>query len=238
MATQMELGGVVVDVVKKDIKNIHLSVYPPTGRVRISAPRAMTSATIRGFVISKLGWIRQQQKKLEGQSRESQREYIDRESHYVWGKRYLLEVVEVSAGPHVQVHHSKLRLQIRPGATLDVRAAVMAAWYRELLRIALSPLISKWEQKLGVQATGCFVQSMKTRWGSCNSSMRTIRINTELAKKPRECLEYIVVHELVHFLQPNHGAKFIALMDQHLPHWRETRDLLNRLPAKNEWWLY
>ena len=238
MVTQIELGGIVLDVIKKDIKNIHLSVYPPSGKVRLSAPARMNLDTIRLFAISKLGWIRQQQKKLCAQERESQREYLDRESHYVWGRRVLLKVVEEVGAPGVQHHHSKLFVHVRPGTDEMTREEVVAGWYRQLLKTAVPALIEAWEPRLKVKVSGFYVQQMKTKWGSCNPSSGTIRLNTELAKKPRECIEYIVVHEMIHLIEPTHGPRFIALMDRFMPAWRETRELLNRLPARHERWNY
>ena len=236
MATQIELGGVVLDVVKKDIKNIHLSVYPPTGRVRIAAPTRMKLATIRLFAISKLGWIRQQQRKLREQERESRREFIDRESHHVWGRRVLLKLVEADAPASVQLSHSKLLVSVRPGTDEAAREAIVASWYRQLIKAEAPLLIAAWGPRLKVKVNGFYVQQMKTKWGSCNPSLRTLRLNTELAKKPRACLEYIVVHELSHLLEPTHGPRFLALMDRFMPAWRDTRALLNSLPARHERW--
>jgi predicted metal-dependent hydrolase len=225
-----------LDVVRKDIKNVHLSVYPPTGRVRISAPERMDFDTIRLFAISKLGWIKQQQKRLREQERESRREYLDRESHYVWGRRYLLKVVEDNAAPSVQIQHSTLLLRVRPGADVETKAAVMAAWYRHLLRSAVPPLIEAWEARLNVTVNGFYVRQMRTKWGSCNPAARTLRLNTELAKKPRECLEYIVVHEMVHLLERRHDDRFEAYLDQSMPQWRQYRDMLNLGPLSHETW--
>jgi predicted metal-dependent hydrolase len=197
MATRFNLGEIPVDVVLKDIKNIHLSVYPPSGTVRISAPSRMSLDTIRVFAISKLGWIKQQQSKLRGQERESPREYLDRESHYVWGRRYLLQVVECDEPPSIELKHKRMVLRVRPGADEARKQAVMEDWYRAEIKKAATPLIAKWEPVLGVKADRVFVQRMKTRWGSCNTATHSIRLNTDLAKKPADCLEYIVVHEMV-----------------------------------------
>ena len=238
MATQIELGGVVLDVIKKDIKNIHLSVYPPSGRVRIAAPTRMKLDTIRLFAISKLGWIRQQQQKLREQERESQREYIDRESHHVWGRRVLLKLVEADAPASVQLRHTKLLVSVRPGTDQAAREAIVATWYRQLLKSEVPPLVAAWEPRLRVTVNGFYVQQMKTKWGGCNPTARTLRLNTELAKKPKACLEYIIVHEMSHLLEPTHGPKFLALMDRFMPAWRETRALLNSLPARHECWDY
>jgi predicted metal-dependent hydrolase len=238
MALQIELGGITIDVVLKDIKNVHLSVHPPAGHVRISAPRRMSLDTIRVFAISKLDWIKQQQEKLREQERETPREYVERESHYVWGKRYLLTVSESDQPPAIELKHSRMLLRVRPGTDEDKRRAVVEAWYRERLKEAVPPLLARWQPLLGVQVERWFVKRMKTRWGSCNHRARTIRLNTELAKKPAECLEYIVVHELVHLLEPTHNARFVALMDRFMPRWQIHRQVLNRLPVRQETWSY
>ena len=238
MVTQVKLGDIVVDVVLKDIKNVHLSVYPPTGKVRISAPLRMSLDTIRVFALSKLGWIKQQQQKLREQERETPREYLDRESHYVWGERYLLEVIESDTTPSIELGHTWLRLRVRPGSNEQKRQAIIDEWYRQQLKEAVPPLIAKWESLMGVKVARFFVQRMKTRWGSCNHTARHIRLNTDLAKKPPECLEYIVVHEMVHLLEPTHNARFIALMDRFMPKWQFYRDALNRLPVRHEHWDY
>jgi len=238
MVTQLDLGSVCVDVVRKDIKNVHLSVYPPTGKVRIAAPSWMDLDTIRLFAISKLGWIKLQQKKLCAQERETPREYLERESHYVWGRRYLLQILEKDARPSVTLGYRHLKLQVRPGTAVETREAVLADWYREKVKQALPTLISKWEPIIGVRARNCYVQHMKTKWGSCNPLAGNIRLNTELAKKPPECLEYILVHELLHLREPTHNDRFIDAMNKLIPHWRDRRDMLNRLPVRNEHWSY
>jgi predicted metal-dependent hydrolase len=235
---QLVLDDIVVDVVLKDIKNVHLSVYPPEGRVRISAPQRMGMETIRVFAISRLGWIRQQQKKLREQERETHREYVDRESHYVWGKRYLLAISERDEPPSIELKHSRMLLQVRPHTAEDKKRALVEEWYREQLRQAVPPLLTRWQTKLGVNVERFFVQRMKTKWGSCNPTARTIRLNTELAKKPVECLEYVLVHELVHLLVPTHNSRFVELMDRFMPLWQVYRRLLNRLPVRQETWGY
>jgi predicted metal-dependent hydrolase len=238
MVVQLKLGEIAVDVTRKDIKNVHLSVYPPTGKVRISAPLRMNLETIRVFAISKLRWIRQQQKKVIEQEREPPREYLDRESHYVWGKRYLLKTVEKQVPPTVELRHSTMVLQIRPAATEARKQEILDARYRAQLKEAAPPLIAKWEPLMGVNVNRFFVQRMKTKWGSCSRHTASIRLNTDLAKKPRGCLEYIVVHEMVHLLEPTHNARFTALMDQFMPGWRSYRQMLNRLPVRHENWSY
>lgn len=238
MPTTVTLGDVTVDVVLKDIKNVHLSVYPPTGRVRISAPARTSLDTIRVFAISKLGWIRQQQRKLLGQERETPRDYVERESHYVWGKRYLLSITEADSVPSVELKHRRIVLSVRPRTTREKRQETLDAWYREQLKRALPEFVGKWERLLAVKASRIRVRSMKTKWGSCVPKSRSILLNTDLANKPPECLEYILVHELVHLLEPTHNARFIGIMDQFLPGWRVRREALNRLPVRHESWGY
>ena len=238
MMTQIKLGDIAVDVVLKDIKNVHLSVYPPTGRVRISAPKRMSIDTIRVFAISKLDWIRQQQTKLRAQERETPRDYVDRESHYVWGKRYLLTVSEGDESPSIELKHSRMLLRVRPRTDADKRHVLVEEWYREQIKRAVPPLLARWAPRIGVRVGWFYVQRMKTKWGSCNHKARTIRLNTELAKKPVECLEYIVLHELVHLLEPTHNARFVALMDRFMLKWQFQRQVLNRLPVRREKWSY
>lgn len=238
MGEQIQLGETTIEVVFKDIKNVHLSVHPPAGRVSISAPRRMSLESLRLFAISKLAWIRQQQKKIREQDREPEREYLDRESHYVWGRRYLLSVVKRDARPAVELRHNTLLLAVRPGSDRAKRESLLAAWYREQVRQAVPPLVAKWEPMMGVRVAKFFVQRMRTRWGSCNPTARNLRFNTDLAKKPGECLEYIVVHEMVHLLEPTHNARFLAFMDRFLPNWEQHRQALNRLPVRHEEWGY
>jgi predicted metal-dependent hydrolase len=238
MNAQVQLGDISVAVVRKDIKIVHLSVHPPSGRVTISAPARLNLDTIRVFAISKLGWIRGQQRKLKEQERETPREYLDRESHYVWGRRYLLKIVETESPPVVELKHRTLILQVRRGTTSEKRRAILELWYREQLRLAVPALIAKWEPLLQVKVDRFFVRHMKTKWGSCSRTSRSIRLNTELAKKPPRCLEYIVVHEMLHLLEPTHNARFLALLAQFMPAWRHSRDALNRLPVRHESWGY
>jgi predicted metal-dependent hydrolase len=238
MFTQIELGDIKVDVVFKNIKNVHLSVHPPNGRVRIAAPTRMSPDTVRVFAISKLGWIKQQQKKIQAQERETPREYLDHESHYLWGRRYLLNVFEEDARPKVELIHGKIILRVRPGTDESKRQVIVEEWYRAQLKIAVAPLITKWEPLMNVKVERVFVQRMKTKWGSCSTKSRNIRLNTDLAKKPHECLEYILVHEMVHLLEPTHNAHFVSLMDSFVPKWQFYREELNRLPVRHEHWDY
>ncbi len=238
MVTQLQLGEIAVEVVLKDIKNIHLSVYPPSGKVRISAPSRMTLDTIRVFAISKLGWIKQQQEKLRRQERETPREYLDRESHFVWGKRYLLKVIACNERPSVELKHSQMFLRSPSGTPDNKKQAVVEAWYREQIRRAVPSLIAKWEPVIGVKVEKFFVQKMKTKWGSCNSASKSIRVNTDLAKKPPQCLEYIVVHEMVHLVVRYHNDQFTGILDRCLPGWRPSRQMLNNAPLAHADWTY
>jgi hypothetical protein len=238
MGTTLKLGSLAIDVVKKDIKNVHLSVYPPEGKVRISAPLRMSSENIRLFAISKLQWIRIQQGKIINQERETPREYLQRESHYLWGKRYLLDVVEADCPSRIEIRHRKIVLQIRPASSAERRRELLEDWYRTQLRAAVQPLISKWERAMDVNVEKVFVRRMKTKWGSCSPSSASVRFNTDLAKKPPECLEYIVVHELAHLIEPTHNDRFTALLDRMMPNWRLHRQLLNQLPVRHENWVY
>ena len=238
MVTQLAIGDTSVDVVFKDIKNVHLSVYPPTGKVRISAPARMSMETVRAFAISELLWIKKQQKKLLGQERETPREFLNRESHFVWGKRYLLEILERDRIPSIEMKHDSMVLRVRPGADEDKMRNIVEDWYREQIRKVMPSLLDRWQPQIGASVRRIFVRRMKTRWGSCNHDAGTIRLNTELAKKPPECLEYIVVHELIHLLEPTHNARFVDLMDRHMPLWRLRRDELNRAPLAHQSWRY
>jgi predicted metal-dependent hydrolase len=238
MVLQIKLGEIAVDVILKDIKNVHLSVHPPTGRVRISAPKRMSLDIIRVFAISKLGWIKRQQTKLREQEREPPREYLDRESHYLWGKRYLLTVSEIDSAPSIELRNSRMLLQVRPRTDRRKKNALVEEWYRKQIGKVVPPLLARWQPLMGVRVERFFVQRMKTRWGSCNYNARTIRLNTELAKKAPECLEYILVHELAHLLEPTHNARFTEYMDQFMPGWRVNRQELNRAPLTDEHWRY
>ena len=238
MVGQFNLGEIDVGVVWKDIKNIHLSVYPPNGAVRVAAPLAMNVDTVRVYVLSKLGWIKKQRRKFQGQERETRREYLQQESHYLWGRRYLLHIVEADKAPEIREEHSTLLLFVRPGAGEEKRREIIAQWYRDELKTKAGSLIAGWQPRLGVTVTRLYVQRMKTRWGSCNYQRQSIRLNSELAKKPVECLEYIVVHEMVHLLEPTHNKRFAYLMDHFLPNWQHLRHALNAYPICHEKWGY
>lgn len=238
MDTKIKLGEIVVHVVKKDIKNLHLSVYPPTGSVRISAPLRTKLDTIRIFVISKLDWIKRQQNKQRDQERESPREYLDRESHYLWGKRYLLKIIEEDRFSKVEIKHRQIYLRVCVGASEEKKRSILEDWYRIQLKKVVPSFISKWELLMGVKVERFFIQKMKTKWGSCNPRSKSIRLNTELAKKPQEYLEYIIVHEMTHLLEPTHNHRFTALLNQFLPKWNFYREELNRSPLGYEQWKY
>ncbi len=238
MKAAIQLGDVAVDLVFKDIKNLHLSVYPPTGHVRVSAPLHANINTIRAFLISKLGWIRQNQGKLVQQERESPREYLDRESHYLWGKRYLLDICLTEGNQFLKLGHRKFHIGVARESSQSDVAALMDDFYRGELRDATQGLRAKWEKILEIEVKRIFIQRMKTRWGSCNPQKGNIRLNLELAKKPESCLEFIFLHEAIHFLEPNHGERFIALMNTYLPNWRVIRQLLNEEPLAHMDWKY
>jgi predicted metal-dependent hydrolase len=234
----IQLGDLAVQVFRKDIRNIHLSVYPPEGRVVISCPSRHSLEKIRAYALAKLAWIRKQQRRFQAQQRESQRKYIERESHYIWGKRYLMCVATTDTAARVEQSPKKITLHVQPGTTQEKREDLYEDWMRFKLKSAITPLIAKWQPILGVNVNGFFVQRMKTKWGSCSPTRGTIRLNTELAKKPRQCLEYIVVHEMLHLLEPTHNARFRTLLDRFMPRWTERRKTLNSLPVRHEEWSY
>ena len=237
MTETLTLGDIDIAVTRKAVKNVHLSVHPPDGRVTLVAPRDTRPEVARAYAISKLSWIRNQQEKLKNQAREAPRQFVERESHYLWGRRYLLSVEEREARPGVKLDHKRITLTARPGSGLKKRAEVMHAWHRRLLHEAVPPLIKIWERKLGVSVAGYFLQRMKTKWGSCNPEARTIRLNTELVKKPKDLLEYIIVHEMAHFIEPTHSNRFIAILDERYPTWRDAQAELNELPLAAEDWI-
>ncbi len=233
------VGGVRVEVVRKEIKNLHLGVYPPHGRVRVAVPLIISDEAVRLAVIEKLGWIKRQKARFAEQPRQSQREMVNGESHYFMGKRYRLRVHEQSGPARVAVRGiATLDLFVRPGSSTEQRAAILQRWYRDQLRALIPPLLERWQPKLGVQASHWGIKKMKTKWGSCNTSARRVWINLELAKKPVQCLEYIVVHELVHLLERTHNERFTALMDSFMPQWRLYRQMLNTTPLGHEGWDY
>ncbi len=236
MSETIRLGDVEIAVTRKAVKNVHLSVHPPAGHVTLVAPTGTRLEVARAYAISKLGWIRDQQAKLLAQARETPRQFIERESHTLWGRHYLLSVVEMDAKPAVKLDHRRITLTVRPGSTLAKREAVMQEWHRALLHQAVPALIEKWAAKLGVTVTRYYLQRMKTKWGGCNHRAGNIRLNTELVKKPKDLLEYVVVHEMLHLIEPTHSERFVALLARHYPTWREARAELNALPLAAEAW--
>jgi predicted metal-dependent hydrolase len=236
MTETIHIGELPIRVRRKNIKNVHLSVHPPDGRVTLSAPTATRLDVARAYAITRLGWIRQQQARLRNQVRETPRRFIERESHYLWGRRHLLTVVHIDTKPAVSLDHKRITLTVRPGSDAVKRAEVIHEWHKTLLHEYVPALIRKWAPKLNVKVTGYFLQRMKTKWGSCNHRAGHIRLNTELVKKPKDLIEYVVVHELVHLLEPTHSERFIAILDSCYPTWREARAELNELPLTAELW--
>ena len=236
MGEMIRIGDLAIHVTRKAIKNVHLSVHPPHGRVTLAAPTATRLDVARAYAITRLGWIQAQQQKLASQARETPRRFVARESHYLWGRRHLLTVVHKDARPAISLDHKRITLSVRPGADTAKRADVIHEWHKSLLHAVVPALIKKWEPRLKVNVAGYFLQRMKTKWGSCNHQAGHIRLNTELVKKPKDLLEYVVVHEMAHLLAPTHSERFVAILDKHYPTWREARVELNELPLAAEAW--
>ncbi len=223
----MNVSGVEIEVVKKDIKNMHLNVMPPSGRVRISAPYGTSDEAINLFAVKKISWIKKQVEKFNAQERQTEREYITGESHYLWGRRYKLEVRYSNKGNNIELKGNKMILTVREKSTQKQRENYFNEWYRKELKNKLPPLVKKWEEIIGVKANTVGVKNMRTRWGTCNPETKRILVNLQLAKKPVKCLEYIVIHELVHLKEKNHTKAFIEQMDRYIPDWRVVKDELN-----------
>ncbi|MCX8473808.1 MAG: SprT family zinc-dependent metalloprotease [Sediminibacterium sp.] len=236
MKDTIQLGDLTIDVTRKDIKNVHLSVHPPNGRVSLSAPLNTRLEVARAYAISKLSWIRLQQEKLAKQSRETPREFVKRESHYLWGRRYLLNVIETADKPNVLIDHKQIHLYVKQGADKYKKAEILYEWQKSLLHEFIQEVIPKWEKILSVHVKTYFVQKMKTKWGSCNHKSQNIRLNTELVKKPKDLVEYVIVHEMMHLLVPTHNELFLSLMNKYYPNWREARLELNELPLSHVVW--
>ena len=233
------VSGLRVDIVRKDIKNLHLGVYPPNGRVRVAAPLRVNDKAVRLAVITRLGWIKRQRAGFQSQDRESEREMVSGESHYFMGRRMRLRVIPDSGATRVVVRNRAfIEMHVRPELTATQREKALHRWYRQQLKQLIPPLLDKWQTKLGVQVDEWGIKKMKTRWGTCNVDARRIWLNLELAKKPPQCLEYLVVHEMVHFLAHHHDDRFIAMMNEHLPQWRAYRKKLNASPLAHESWSY
>jgi len=235
--SKLIIGGLSVDVIRKDIKNLHISVMPPNGRVRVAIPKHVNDDRVRSAVVTKLAWIKKQQNDFEKQPRQSEREMVAGESHYFFGRRYRLEVVEGKANISIR-GNSTLRLTAPKKLTKEKRLKLLDEWYREQIKEKLPELITKWQAVVGAEALHCGIRKMKTKWGSCNTSDKRIWLNLELAKKPPECLEYILVHELVHLLERHHNRRFKDFMDEFMPNWSLHRDTLNSSPLANENWVY
>jgi predicted metal-dependent hydrolase len=231
----IEVSGIQVEVVRKAIKNLHLGVYPPAGRVRVAAPSRLDDAAVRLAVVSKLGWIRRQQIRFAQQPRQSRREMVSGESHYFQGRRYRLRVIEENAPPRVQPKgNATLELYVRQGTDRTQRELILSQWYRRGLKAVLPGLIAKWEPVIGVKVVEWGIKKMKTKWGTCNVRARRIWLNLELAKKPPQCLEYVLVHEMVHMLERYHNDRFKALMDRFMPAWRSIQEELKRTALGHE----
>lgn len=235
----VEVGGLTVELVRKDIGNVHLAVYPPDGHVRIAVPLHVGDDAARLAVVDKLAWVHRQRQAFARQPRQSAREMVTGESHYVWGRRVRLDVVESDSAPAVRrLGPTRLELRVRPETGGEARRTLLQEWYRRELKAAVEPLVASWEPRLGVRVSAWQVRRMRTRWGSCSPSTGRVVVNLELAKKPRECLELIVVHEMVHLIERTHSDRFRKLMDRYLPDWRRRREILNRLPLAHEGWTY
>ncbi len=237
MTETIQLGELTIAVTRKAVKHVHLSVHPPAGEVTLVAPTSTRLEVARAYAISKLGWIRTQQAKLKNQARETPRRFVERESHYLWGRRYLLSLAEQESKPGVKLDHRRITLMVRPGSSPEKRAEVMQDWHRELLHQAIPDLLRKWQPILGVTVNAYYLQRMKTKWGGCNHRAGTIRLNTELVKKPKDLLEYVVVHEMLHLIEPTHSSRFMDLLEKYYPNWREARAELNELPLAAESWV-
>lgn len=233
------INDIEIEVIKKNIKNVHLSVHPPAGRVRLAAPESMDEEAIRLFAISKLSWIKKQRKEFDTQERQSVREFLSGESHYFMGTRYLLNVIESSEKQRVELRNKKyMDLYVRPGHAKEKRERIVSQWYREELKRLIPEYIKKWEDTIGVTVNEWGVKLMKTKWGTCNEQDKRIWINLELSKKNPRCLEYIIVHEMVHLLERHHNDRFKAYMDEFLPNWKSIRDELNEMIYESSQWTY
>jgi hypothetical protein len=232
----LTVRGIDIDVIYKDIKNLHIGVYPPLGRVRVAAPRKLDDDKVRLAIIQRLPWIKRQQQQLRSVERQSHREMVSGESHYVWGVRHRLKVIERPGRAHVEVEGSRLLLYVAPGTNIEKRHEIFQRWQREQLRERIPVLVAKWEPIVGRKVPRWSIRRMKTKWGSCNRETGHIWFNLDLAAKHPDCLEYIVVHEMTHLLERNHGERFTSLMDKFMPDWRVRRDRLNAAPlAAQEW---
>jgi len=233
----LRVGGIEAVVLYKPVKNLHLNVLPPLGKVRVTAPQNMNDDAIRTFLATRISWIKKMQAKFKGQERQSPREYVSGETYYFFGKKYKLEVLETETTSNVEIKgKTKILLIIRPKANVLKREEIMQSWYRNELRKFLEKAINKWEKKIGVKACSYGIRRMKTRWGTCNHKKKNILFNLELAKKPERCIEYVVLHELLHLIEEKHSDKFIALLNKYMPKWKNEKEELNRLILAHEEW--
>ncbi len=232
----LTVAGLGIDVVYKDIKNLHISVYPPIGRVRVAAPERMAEDAIRLAIVQRLSWIKRQRAQLQNAERQTQRQMLSGESHYVWGKRYRLNVSRTSGHFGAEISGNTLFVITPKGSDANTRYMTLDRWYRRQLKSAVPDLLAKWAPVVGVEIPKIVVRRMKTKWGTCVSHSNTIWLNPELAKKDPRCLEYIVVHEMIHFYERGHRERFVSLMDSFLPDWPARRDELNESPLAHEIW--
>ena len=236
MAEHILIGGFDVEVTKKDIKNIHLTVHPPTGVVKVSAPIDIDTKVVKAFTLTKLEWIKRHHRRLVNQARESQRELLNRESINIWGKRYLIRIDSFNGGDCVELKGKNLILRVRENANTQTKMELLETWYRDELRMKANKIISQWEGKFGESVQKLYIQRMKTKWGSCSPTKKSIRLNTELIHKDKEALEYVIVHELIHFIESRHNDKFYKLLDNVLPKWKSIRQKLNEAPLSYATW--
>ena len=234
---RIEIRGIEVEIVRKDIKHLHLGVYPPEGRVRVAAPLRLDDDAVRLAVISRLAWIRRKQAEFDGQDRQSKREFVTGESHYFEGRRYRLNVIESPGPPDIRLRDNAwMEMRVRPDTDRDAREALLYRWYRARLRDRIPELVAKWAPRIGVTVADWRIRRMKTRWGTCNPEAGRIWLNSELAKKPVSCLEYVVVHEIVHLIERGHNERFRNTLDRVMPAWRARLDELNQAYLADEEW--
>ena len=230
MQKNIQLSNISIKVIRKDVKNTHLSVYPLDGSVVLVTPKKTHHDVARAYAISKIHWIRSQQNKFKKQTREFPLKFIERESHLLWGRRYLMKINYKKEKPSVLLSNKQIVLTVRPRSCRKKREMVIYNWHKMLLYTYVLELIQKWERKLDVRVSGHFIRKMKNRWGSCNKSLGYIRLNTELVKKPKVLVEYVVIHEMIHLIESKHNDHFIKILDKHSPFWRDARSELNQLP--------
>ena len=237
MATRMDVRGISVDVVRKDIKHLHVGVYPPEGRVRVAAPMRLDDDAVRLAIISRLEWIRRKRTEFQRQDRQSRRRFVSGESHYFEGRRYRLDIVESTGPTGVRIRgNAWIEMRVRPAAGREAREAMLYRWYRAHLRARIPEIVAKWEPRIGVCVRDWRVRRMKTRWGTCTPAAGRIWLNSELAKKPPPCLEYVVVHEMTHLIERRHNERFRTILDRLMPDWSVRLDQLNREYLADEDW--